>query len=71
MHFILCVCFHGPDKQGYFVKFDMCISSCVLVLNVLLHNNCFHEKVYAFKLQILIEYIYMYKILQAELHPES
>ncbi len=27
------VCFHGPDK--YFVKFYICISSCVRVLNSL------------------------------------
>ncbi len=35
-----CVCFHGPDK--YFVKFYICILSCVRVLNM---KRCFNGKV--------------------------
>ncbi len=31
------VCFHGPDK--YFVKFYICFSSCVRVLNM---KRCFN-----------------------------
>ncbi len=38
--------FMGLISKVYFVKFYMCISYCVRVLNVLLHNKCcvFMEK---------------------------
>ncbi len=44
------MCFHGPDK--YFVKFYICISSCVRVLNM---KRCFNGKVYFFSYLIFYE----------------